>query len=200
MNPSGWKAPDPTTVSSAILFHCATVFPGGRVAATVRVAPVGTATATTRAMMTTARRFMPNFLSFGGFHCTAWSLTRGPLRGRCSALRDGVADGGCGEGRERNAGIPRAGTGRDRPQRRGQADRLAHPADTARAAADACERGRLDGPHRRCALARQPTRSPPEALVPRLEAAGNAPAWRGGGCPGRHAGDGSDRLHPSDRS
>src|SRR2546421_11611473 len=36
MKPSIWNAPEPTTVSSAILFHCSTVLPGGRTTEAVR--------------------------------------------------------------------------------------------------------------------------------------------------------------------
>src|SRR4029450_6580743 len=63
MNPSDWKAPEPTTVSSAILFHCATVFPGGSAAAAVCVVPAPeapTSAAVTPAAQRTVvlRRFM----------------------------------------------------------------------------------------------------------------------------------------------
>jgi hypothetical protein len=43
MNASDWDAPEPTTVSSAILFHCATVFPGDSAAAASRVVPADAA-------------------------------------------------------------------------------------------------------------------------------------------------------------
>ena len=45
MRPSFWNAPEPTTVSSAILSHCSTVLPGGSAAARVRatLAPATTA-------------------------------------------------------------------------------------------------------------------------------------------------------------
>src|SRR3954465_4255629 len=33
MKPSSWNAPEPTTVSSATLFHCCAAFPGGSAAA-----------------------------------------------------------------------------------------------------------------------------------------------------------------------
>src|SRR4029450_10627986 len=56
MKLSDWKAPEPTTVSSAILFHCATVFPGGSAAAALRVAPAETATARATTAIATIRR------------------------------------------------------------------------------------------------------------------------------------------------
>ena len=55
MKPSAWNAPEPTTVSSAILFHCAAVFPGGNAAAELRADPASAATATAVAAMATAR-------------------------------------------------------------------------------------------------------------------------------------------------
>src|SRR5947208_1690810 len=115
MKPSPWKAPEPTTVSSAILFHCATVFPGGNAATASRV-------------------------------------------------------------------------------------ELAAPTAAGGAPTEAPERAGVDGPDRRRALARQSAGSPQEALVPHLEAPGDSPPRRGGGCRGRNAGDASDRLHASDRS
>src|SRR6266498_845529 len=51
MKASVWNVPEPTTVSSAIWFHCATVFPGGSAAAALRggvPADAATASATTR--------------------------------------------------------------------------------------------------------------------------------------------------------
>src|SRR4029453_7012139 len=71
MKPSDWKAPEPTTVSSAILFHCATVFPGGNAAVASRVVPADAATASATATITAARR---TFVLFGfmGFHLL-WS-------------------------------------------------------------------------------------------------------------------------------
>jgi hypothetical protein len=55
MSPSFWKAPEPTTVFSAIWFHWATVFPGGNTAAAGRTppparTPVKTAKHTNRAL------------------------------------------------------------------------------------------------------------------------------------------------------
>src|SRR6266487_963010 len=47
MKPSVWNAPEPTTVSSAILFHCATVFPGGNAAVALPVVTGDAATAAT---------------------------------------------------------------------------------------------------------------------------------------------------------
>src|SRR6266508_3482383 len=199
MKPSGWKAPEPTTVSSAILFHCATVFPGGNAAAASRVLPAPAATASAVTARTTTRSTRALIIPpLDWFPLAALTLALGPLRGRCSALRTHrVVD--CGESREEGAGIPGAGAGRGRPRRRGHADRLADATDAARAAPDAPERGRVDGPDRRCALARQPAGSTPEALVPCLEAAGDPPGCWHGECRGRDAGDASDRLHTSDR-
>src|ERR671910_438023 len=54
MKPSDWKAPEPATVSSAILFHCATVFPGGSTAAALPV-PTDATTSTKTAIATTRR-------------------------------------------------------------------------------------------------------------------------------------------------
>src|SRR6266536_2030412 len=55
MKASVWNAPEPTTVSSAIWFHCATVFPGGSAAAS-RVVPAETATANAVTAIATTRR------------------------------------------------------------------------------------------------------------------------------------------------
>src|SRR5690348_9241666 len=43
--PSFWKAPEPTTVSSAILSHCSTVLPGGGAAAAGLAVPVAATSA-----------------------------------------------------------------------------------------------------------------------------------------------------------
>src|SRR6478672_2212247 len=65
MNPSSWNAPEPTTVSSAILFHCCAAFPGGSAAARGAAVAPTTATATsaeaTRASLAVV--FIPS--SFG---------------------------------------------------------------------------------------------------------------------------------------
>src|SRR5947199_9841199 len=53
MKPSSWNAPEPTTVSSAILFHCSTVLPGGRATEADRPEP-GAAVATSAAAATAA--------------------------------------------------------------------------------------------------------------------------------------------------
>src|SRR6266566_3498742 len=58
MRPSFWNAPEPTTVSSAIWFHCSTVLPGGRAAEAVRPVP-GAAAATSAAAATTATNAPP---------------------------------------------------------------------------------------------------------------------------------------------
>src|SRR6266542_4556697 len=52
MKPSVWNVPEPTTVSSAIWFHCATVFPGGSAAAASRVVPADAAKASATAALT----------------------------------------------------------------------------------------------------------------------------------------------------
>src|SRR6266496_898023 len=56
MKPSDWKAPEPTTVSSAIVFHCATVSPAGSAAAALRAVPAEAATASATAATAATRR------------------------------------------------------------------------------------------------------------------------------------------------
>src|SRR3954451_1022728 len=101
MKPSPWNAPEPTAVSSAIWFHCETVFPGGSTAAARfpgggaaaagAVVPVEAGTA--RAVMATtaicsARTLMRNLLQLGSSSTDATgSMFAGPLRPLCSALR-----------------------------------------------------------------------------------------------------------------
>src|SRR6266487_1006482 len=201
MKPSAWKAPEPTTVSSAILFHCATVFPGGKAAAVVRVPPASTATAV--AIMTALRSVLALITPpLGRLLLLTSTLAPRALRPRCSALRDRVVDlDRCGESREWIAGTPGAGAGRGRARRSAETDRFADPAHAARVAAGAPERGRLDGPDRRRSLARQSAGSPSEALVPRLEASWDPPAGRRRGRRGRRGSpDPSDWLHASNRN
>src|SRR4029453_11447034 len=50
------SVPEPTTVSSAILFHCATVFPGGSAAAASRAVPADAATDSATTAIATTRR------------------------------------------------------------------------------------------------------------------------------------------------
>src|SRR5215203_5787991 len=77
MRPSAWNAPEGTTVSSAILFHCATVFPGGSAAAASRVVPPDAATASaTAAIAATRRTFV--LLRFMHLHLLWWR----PLDGK----------------------------------------------------------------------------------------------------------------------
>src|SRR4029450_12674220 len=87
MKPSDWKAPEPTTVSSAILFHCATVFPGGNAAAASRVVPAPDAAASAVTATTTPSTRALIIPPPGLFPLVASTLALGPLRGRCSALR-----------------------------------------------------------------------------------------------------------------
>src|SRR4029450_8953089 len=65
---------------SAILFHCATVFPGGNAAAASRVVPADAATASARAAITAARRTF-GLLGFMDFHLL-WSRRRQADAGR----------------------------------------------------------------------------------------------------------------------
>src|SRR6266545_8255499 len=213
MKPSAWNAPEPTTVSSAILFHCATVFPGGKAAAASRAVPATpaitsaitgmAATRSARALVVPSLRLnaivMPDSSHSAVY--TAWQrVWRAALCADVARLcADPVLDSR-GENRERGAGISGARAGRGRPRRRGHAGRLADAADAARAAPHAPERGRVDGPDARGALARRPARSAPEALVPCLEAAGDSPACGGGRHVGRNAEYASGRLRAPDRS
>src|SRR5205823_6494102 len=53
--PSFWNAPEPTTVFSAILFHCSTVLPGGKAAAAFCAVPAAPAKATAATAIARAR-------------------------------------------------------------------------------------------------------------------------------------------------
>src|SRR5262245_19098761 len=59
MKGSGPAGPEPTTVSSAILFHCATVFPAGSAAAAPRVVAGDTAAASATPATATTRLTRP---------------------------------------------------------------------------------------------------------------------------------------------
>src|SRR5437588_7087615 len=68
MKPSSWSAPPPMIVSSAILFHCSTVLPGGRATTAARPADVagrsrpafatGTANATATRTIASSRAYL----------------------------------------------------------------------------------------------------------------------------------------------
>src|SRR5215831_12683519 len=64
--PSGRFVPEPTTMSSAILFHWATVFPGGSAAAPLRV-PADAATTNAIAASARTRGIQPRRLIFSSF-------------------------------------------------------------------------------------------------------------------------------------
>src|SRR5262249_24050422 len=180
---SPWNAPEPTTVSSAILSHCCAAFPGGNAAAALPAEPATTATATAVAVTTTtrsARALMTHPFRTADFR--SWGSTMAP--GLCADIARLCADQVVSSLRkrcERSAGISGIGSGRGRPRRRRDADRLGDTADAARAAPHAPKRRRVDGPDHRSALAPQSAGGSPKALVSRLEAAKNPPARRGGG-------------------
>src|SRR6266545_4755842 len=77
--------PEPTTASSAILFHCATVFPGGSAADASRVVPADAATANATAATAASRRTCV-LLRFMDLHPLWWRGSRSTLICFTSAL------------------------------------------------------------------------------------------------------------------